>query len=250
MSIFALIVIIFLYAFIVLPIFCFCTRIESKTLARLCPQGYRNCHRHCQRTVRQHTWRNYNGLDHRFDDMKITSTYSHFPLSPHLSIPDRQGNIFTIANEAPNNTLPHRCSDFFYVDPAAEDAARIRAQLEKDEKDLPTYEQVMAMSVAQTAAGTLEPYTASNTSIATTDTTVPPYSEIDRSVIHPAATANVTSSAIPLQTLNVGGTVGGPIGNTQAATGAASTSRAAAAAATSTPITVVTIANSVSNTSV
>ncbi|XP_017469777.1 PREDICTED: uncharacterized protein LOC108361632 isoform X2 [Rhagoletis zephyria] len=163
---------------------------------------------------------------------------------------DRQGNIFTIANEAPNNTLPHRCSDFFYVDPAAEDAARIRAQLEKDEKDLPTYEQVMAMSVAQTAAGTLAPYTASNTSIATTDTTVPPYSEIDRSVIHPAATANGTSSAIPLQTLNVGATVGGPIGNATAATGAASTSRAAAAAATSTPITVVTIANSVSNTSV
>ncbi|XP_017469776.1 PREDICTED: uncharacterized protein LOC108361632 isoform X1 [Rhagoletis zephyria] len=187
--------------------------------------------------------RAHNRSDVRDDRM----SGQHYPIRLES---DRQGNIFTIANEAPNNTLPHRCSDFFYVDPAAEDAARIRAQLEKDEKDLPTYEQVMAMSVAQTAAGTLAPYTASNTSIATTDTTVPPYSEIDRSVIHPAATANGTSSAIPLQTLNVGATVGGPIGNATAATGAASTSRAAAAAATSTPITVVTIANSVSNTSV
>ncbi|XP_011211841.2 mucin-5AC isoform X4 [Bactrocera dorsalis] len=157
---------------------------------------------------------------------------------------DRQGNIFTIANESANNPLPHRFSDFFYVEPSAEDAARIRAQLEKDEKDLPTYEEVMAMSAAQTAAGTLSPPpTTSTTSVATTDTTVPPYSEVDRNGTRPA----------PL-TLEMGATAR-PTGNVTAPAaeaGAASTSRAAAAAATSTATaaTVVTIANSVSNTSV
>ncbi|XP_014099285.1 uncharacterized protein [Bactrocera oleae] len=157
---------------------------------------------------------------------------------------DRQGNIFTIANESANNPLPHRCTDFFYVEPSAEDAARIRAQLEKDEKDLPTYEEVMAMSAAQAAAGTLSPPpTTSTTSVATTDTTVPPYSEVDRNGTH----------AAPL-TLEIG-TTAWPTGNETApaaVAGAASTSRAAAAAATNTATTatVVTIANSVSNTSV
>ncbi|XP_011188617.1 uncharacterized protein LOC105216042 isoform X10 [Zeugodacus cucurbitae] len=158
---------------------------------------------------------------------------------------DRQGNIFTIANESSSNPLPHRCTDFFYVEPSSEDAARIRAQLEKDEKDLPTYEEVMAMSAAQAAAGTLSPppTTASSTTIAITDATVPPYSEIDRN----------TTRAAPL-TLESGATAW-PIGNETAPShgaGAASTSRAAAAAATSAPATttVVTIANSVSNTSV
>ncbi|XP_011188615.1 uncharacterized protein LOC105216042 isoform X8 [Zeugodacus cucurbitae] len=162
-----------------------------------------------------------------------------------VEIADRQGNIFTIANESSSNPLPHRCTDFFYVEPSSEDAARIRAQLEKDEKDLPTYEEVMAMSAAQAAAGTLSPppTTASSTTIAITDATVPPYSEIDRN----------TTRAAPL-TLESGATAW-PIGNETAPShgaGAASTSRAAAAAATSAPATttVVTIANSVSNTSV
>ncbi|XP_018805109.1 PREDICTED: uncharacterized protein LOC108979007 isoform X5 [Bactrocera latifrons] len=157
---------------------------------------------------------------------------------------DRQGNIFTIANESANNPLPHRFSDFFYVEPSAEEAARIRAQLEKDEKDLPTYEEVMAMSAAQTAAGTLSPPpTTSTTSVATTDTTVPPYSEVNRNGIR-AAPVTLEMDAIARPTGNV--TV------PAAEAGAASTSRAAAAAATSTATTatVVTLANSVSNTSV
>ncbi|XP_054740116.1 uncharacterized protein LOC129245764 isoform X5 [Anastrepha obliqua] len=163
-----------------------------------------------------------------------------------MTVTDRQGNIFTIADEAANNPLPHRCTDFYYVDPTTEDAARIRAQLEKDEKDLPTYEEVMAMSAAQTAAGSLAPCTASNSSVTTTDTTVPPYSEVERSVMHSAQPlpTNANSSVVTLATLNTGATVR-PAGVT-----AASTSRAAAAAATGSQTTVVTIANSVSNTSV
>ncbi|XP_050324845.1 uncharacterized protein LOC126756070 isoform X3 [Bactrocera neohumeralis] len=221
MSIFTLIVVIFLFTFVVLPIFCYYTRIESKPLARLCPQGYRICNRN--RFRQRGVWQQA-GMRRGYND--------------------RQGNIFTIANESANNPLPHRFSDFFYVEPSAEDAARIRAQLEKDEKDLPTYEEVMAMSAAQTAAGTLSPPpTTSTTSVATTDTTVPPYSEVDR---------NGTRAA-PLN-LEMGATAR-PTGNVTAPAaeaGAASTSRAAAAAATSTATTatVVTIANSVSNTSV
>ncbi|XP_053964266.1 uncharacterized protein LOC128867190 isoform X7 [Anastrepha ludens] len=163
-----------------------------------------------------------------------------------LVVTDRQGNIFTIADEAANNPLPHRCTDFYYVDPTTEDAARIRAQLEKDEKDLPTYEEVMAMSAAQTAAGSLASCTAPNSSVTTTDTTVPPYSEVERNVMHSAQPlpTNANSSAVTLATLNTGATVR-PAGVT-----AASTSRAAAAAATGSQTTVVTIANSVSNTSV
>ncbi|XP_053964265.1 uncharacterized protein LOC128867190 isoform X6 [Anastrepha ludens] len=163
-----------------------------------------------------------------------------------MTVTDRQGNIFTIADEAANNPLPHRCTDFYYVDPTTEDAARIRAQLEKDEKDLPTYEEVMAMSAAQTAAGSLASCTAPNSSVTTTDTTVPPYSEVERNVMHSAQPlpTNANSSAVTLATLNTGATVR-PAGVT-----AASTSRAAAAAATGSQTTVVTIANSVSNTSV
>ncbi|XP_053964263.1 uncharacterized protein LOC128867190 isoform X4 [Anastrepha ludens] len=219
MNIFALLFCIFLFAFFVLPVYCFFTRIESKSLAKWCPQGYRHGNRNRHWRVRQQTIRVYN---------------------------DRQGNIFTIADEAANNPLPHRCTDFYYVDPTTEDAARIRAQLEKDEKDLPTYEEVMAMSAAQTAAGSLASCTAPNSSVTTTDTTVPPYSEVERNVMHSAQPlpTNANSSAVTLATLNTGATVR-PAGVT-----AASTSRAAAAAATGSQTTVVTIANSVSNTSV
>ncbi|XP_028898580.1 uncharacterized protein LOC105216042 isoform X11 [Zeugodacus cucurbitae] len=180
---------------------------------------------------------------HLYYQMRRRTHARHVPR--YVRHADRQGNIFTIANESSSNPLPHRCTDFFYVEPSSEDAARIRAQLEKDEKDLPTYEEVMAMSAAQAAAGTLSPppTTASSTTIAITDATVPPYSEIDRN----------TTRAAPL-TLESGATAW-PIGNETAPShgaGAASTSRAAAAAATSAPATttVVTIANSVSNTSV
>ncbi|XP_012154743.1 uncharacterized protein LOC101451491 isoform X7 [Ceratitis capitata] len=151
--------------------------------------------------------------------------------------PDRQGNIFTIANETTNNQLPNRCTDFYYVEPSATDAARIQAQLEKDEKDLPTYEEVMAMSLAEVNGSTLAlppTTTTSSTSVATTDTVVPvpPYSEAERNVlptVHQPSNSGLTTT-------------------TTGSTWAASTSRAAAAAATNTPV--VTIANSVSNTSV
>ncbi|KAH8234254.1 hypothetical protein KR038_004886 [Drosophila bunnanda] len=53
---------------------------------------------------------------------------------------DRQGNVFS-AEERPNN----RYGDIFFIEPGSEEANRIRDQLEKDEKDLPSYDEVMRM---------------------------------------------------------------------------------------------------------
>ncbi|XP_012154739.1 uncharacterized protein LOC101451491 isoform X2 [Ceratitis capitata] len=219
MFVLPLVVAIFLFTFVILPFFCYYTRIESKSLARLCPQGYRYCNRNRQRQQRQ------SGVWQQTGARRIC-VYN-----------DRQGNIFTIANETTNNQLPNRCTDFYYVEPSATDAARIQAQLEKDEKDLPTYEEVMAMSLAEVNGSTLAlppTTTTSSTSVATTDTVVPvpPYSEAERNVlptVHQPSNSGLTTT-------------------TTGSTWAASTSRAAAAAATNTPV--VTIANSVSNTSV
>ncbi|XP_020798795.1 oleosin-B6 isoform X11 [Drosophila serrata] len=53
---------------------------------------------------------------------------------------DRQGNVFS-AEERPNN----RYGDIFFIEPGSDEANRIRDQLEKDEKDLPSYDEVMRM---------------------------------------------------------------------------------------------------------
>ncbi|XP_067631752.1 uncharacterized protein [Eurosta solidaginis] len=163
---------------------------------------------------------------------------------------DRQGNIFTIADESGNNALQHRCSDFFYVEQNAEDAARIRAQLEKDEKDLPTYEEVMAMSLAQAQAGSLATHNASNTSVtAATHVPVPPYSQVSNPAPTSPVVTNVSSTTSAIPIVHNGATVWPKLTCPVTSSGDASTSRAAAAAATTT-LTTVTITNSVSNTSV
>ncbi|XP_020798764.1 oleosin-B6 isoform X6 [Drosophila serrata] len=56
------------------------------------------------------------------------------------AIEDRQGNVFS-AEERPNN----RYGDIFFIEPGSDEANRIRDQLEKDEKDLPSYDEVMRM---------------------------------------------------------------------------------------------------------
>ncbi|KAH8252844.1 hypothetical protein KR032_002074 [Drosophila birchii] len=53
---------------------------------------------------------------------------------------DRQGNVFS-TEERPNN----RYGDIFFIEPGSDEANRIRDQLEKDEKDLPSYDEVMRM---------------------------------------------------------------------------------------------------------
>ncbi|XP_020798760.1 oleosin-B6 isoform X5 [Drosophila serrata] len=68
-----------------------------------------------------------------------------YPSSPGVSsrfswTADRQGNVFS-AEERPNN----RYGDIFFIEPGSDEANRIRDQLEKDEKDLPSYDEVMRM---------------------------------------------------------------------------------------------------------
>ncbi|XP_075166127.1 uncharacterized protein LOC142238382 isoform X12 [Haematobia irritans] len=95
---------------------------------------------------------------------------------------DRQGNVFTIHDE---NSRESRYNDIFFIEPNSVEAARIRAQLEKDDKDLPSYEEVMRMTSMNPPPPTTTTNTAemgaSNASVNTTETrlSVPPYSEID-----------------------------------------------------------------------
>ncbi|XP_037819194.1 uncharacterized protein LOC119608731 isoform X1 [Lucilia sericata] len=118
------------------------------------------------------------------------------------AVGDRQGNNFATAEEAARD---NRFNDIFFIEPNSPEAARIRAQLEKDDKDLPSYDEVMRMTnlstpTAAPAAGAVNfvpampsalSMGASSSSVNTTDTTltVPPYTSAD---------PNVSSSSRPL----------------------------------------------------
>ncbi|XP_065368423.1 uncharacterized protein LOC135960936 isoform X10 [Calliphora vicina] len=113
---------------------------------------------------------------------------------------NRQGNNFAVPDETGRDT---RYNDIFFIEPNSPEAARIRSQLEKDDKDLPSYDEVMRMTnlstpTAAPAADNFVPampsalsMAASSSSVNTTDTTlsVPPYNE---------ANPNVSSSVRPL----------------------------------------------------
>ncbi|KAL9921275.1 uncharacterized protein ACN427_002381 isoform 9-T9 [Glossina fuscipes fuscipes] len=93
---------------------------------------------------------------------------------------DRQGNVFTIHDE---NNQVNRYNDIFYIETNNADAARARAQLEKDDKDLPTYEEVMRITSAANSASTSIMAATSTSSVNTTNTidstlALPPYSAI------------------------------------------------------------------------
>ncbi|XP_013119229.2 uncharacterized protein LOC106096145 isoform X11 [Stomoxys calcitrans] len=117
---------------------------------------------------------------------------------------NRQGNVFTIHDES---TRESRYNDIFFIEPNSAEAARIRAQLEKDDKDLPSYEEVMRMtSVTSTTPANTAAMTASNASVNTAETrlSVPPYSEVDPNAsstslhaVGNATTINSASAATP-----------------------------------------------------
>nr|XP_017024792.1 uncharacterized protein LOC108076440 isoform X9 [Drosophila kikkawai] len=98
----------------------------------------------------------------------------------------RQGNVFS-TEERPNN----RYGDIFFIEPGSEEANRIRDQLEKDEKDLPSYDEVMRMCNLTTptaaAGGAGAPVTVPSQSplgdpaapIGIAALPAPPYSETD-----------------------------------------------------------------------
>ncbi|KAH8300664.1 hypothetical protein KR018_006207 [Drosophila ironensis] len=54
---------------------------------------------------------------------------------------DRQGNVFNVPEDRSHN----RYGDIFFIEPGSEEANRIREQLEKDDKELPSYDEVMRM---------------------------------------------------------------------------------------------------------
>ncbi|XP_073845279.1 uncharacterized protein isoform X9 [Musca autumnalis] len=114
---------------------------------------------------------------------------------PRNNTRDRQANVFTIHDETSRES---RYNDIFFIEPNSVEAARIRAQLEKDDKDLPSYEEVMRMTSINptTTTSAVAGMTASNASVNTTETilSVPPYSEVDP-MTSASSSGNATSTA-------------------------------------------------------
>ncbi|XP_041563292.1 uncharacterized protein LOC108144696 isoform X8 [Drosophila elegans] len=106
----------------------------------------------------------------------------HF-LHSSISFPGvryRQGNVFNVQDEPSGN----RYGDIFFIEPGSVEANRIRDQLEKDEKDLPSYDEVMRMCNLTTptaaAAGTPQsPLGEVPAPIGIAALPAPPYSETD-----------------------------------------------------------------------
>ncbi|KPU77183.1 uncharacterized protein Dana_GF11144, isoform C [Drosophila ananassae] len=93
---------------------------------------------------------------------------------------DRQGNVFTVPEERSHN----RYGDIFFIEPGSEEANRIREQLEKDEKELPSYDEVMRMCNLTTPTSAAAPLPQSALPeplgpIGIPALPAPPYSETD-----------------------------------------------------------------------
>ncbi|XP_017079077.1 uncharacterized protein LOC108113107 isoform X4 [Drosophila eugracilis] len=142
--------------FCLIPLACYYIRVESQTLAKI-------CHPRCRRQQRQRI-RQHHRHQRRYD----------------IGI-DRQGNVFNVPEESSGN----RYGDIFFIEPGSVEANRIRDQLEKDEKDLPSYDEVMRMCNLTTptaaAAGTPSPQSPLGESgpIGIAALPAPPYSETD-----------------------------------------------------------------------
>ncbi|KPU77193.1 uncharacterized protein Dana_GF11144, isoform M [Drosophila ananassae] len=92
----------------------------------------------------------------------------------------RQGNVFTVPEERSHN----RYGDIFFIEPGSEEANRIREQLEKDEKELPSYDEVMRMCNLTTPTSAAAPLPQSALPeplgpIGIPALPAPPYSETD-----------------------------------------------------------------------
>ncbi|XP_062129910.1 uncharacterized protein LOC133841443 isoform X5 [Drosophila sulfurigaster albostrigata] len=112
---------------------------------------------------------------------------------------DRQNNI-ELGRQ--NN----RYGDIFFIEPNSQEAARIREQLEKDEKDLPSYDEVMRMCnlTTPTAAAAASPSLPTSPVVETGPIGIvalpaPPYSETDPNpssiVVSPSALESAPSTS-------------------------------------------------------
>ncbi|XP_032589802.1 uncharacterized protein LOC6560808 isoform X8 [Drosophila grimshawi] len=92
------------------------------------------------------------------------------------TVADRQNNV--------EQGRDHRSfNDIFFIEPNSPEAARIREQLEKDDKDLPSYDDVIRMCNLTTPTAAAAPATPTptmeSTSICLAALPAPPYSEVD-----------------------------------------------------------------------
>ncbi|XP_068143869.1 uncharacterized protein [Drosophila tropicalis] len=113
-------------------------------------------------------------------NMRVYARLLRHEMMLRLAIEDRQGTVYSASEDRPHN----RYGDIFFIEPGSEEANRIREQLEKDEKDLPSYDEVMRMCNLTTptaAAGTpqLPPPIDGNSAIGIAALPAPPYSEAD-----------------------------------------------------------------------
>ncbi|KAH8319918.1 hypothetical protein KR074_009433 [Drosophila pseudoananassae] len=107
------------------------------------------------------------------------------------------GNVFTVPEERSHN----RYGDIFFIEPGSEEANRIREQLEKDDKELPSYDEVMRMCNLTTptsgAAGVPQtPLPEPLGPIGIAALPAPPYSETDP---HSAAGGATVIAMEPVQ---------------------------------------------------
>ncbi|XP_073845271.1 uncharacterized protein isoform X2 [Musca autumnalis] len=166
----------FLFLFMLMPIICFCCYVRSNTLEKLCRNPPYRPHS-VAALLRAWQCTGNGGNSEASEDS------------------DRQANVFTIHDETSRES---RYNDIFFIEPNSVEAARIRAQLEKDDKDLPSYEEVMRMTSINptTTTSAVAGMTASNASVNTTETilSVPPYSEVDP-MTSASSSGNATSTA-------------------------------------------------------
>ncbi|XP_034479362.1 uncharacterized protein LOC117785456 isoform X9 [Drosophila innubila] len=110
-----------------------------------------------------------------------------------LALEDRQNNSLELGRQQ------SRYGDIFFIEPNSPEAARIREQLEKDEKDLPSYDEVMRMCnlttpTAAAALPTPPPPPIESTSIGIAALPAPPYTENDP---HPNAVVIDANAVTP-----------------------------------------------------
>ncbi|XP_034479353.1 uncharacterized protein LOC117785456 isoform X1 [Drosophila innubila] len=158
--------IVFIFCF--LPLICFYVRIENRTLAKICPPR-------CQRQQMGNNRNRYQTCNR------------------HRDLNDRQNNSLELGRQQ------SRYGDIFFIEPNSPEAARIREQLEKDEKDLPSYDEVMRMCnlttpTAAAALPTPPPPPIESTSIGIAALPAPPYTENDP---HPNAVVIDANAVTP-----------------------------------------------------
>ncbi|XP_034107730.1 uncharacterized protein LOC132789706 isoform X7 [Drosophila nasuta] len=124
----------------------------------------------------------------------------------HLSSRLRRRNIADRQNNIELGRQNNRYGDIFFIEPNSQEAARIREQLEKDEKDLPSYDEVMRMCnlTTPTAAAAASPSVPTSPVVETGPIGIvalpaPPYSETDPNpssiVVSPSALESAPSTS-------------------------------------------------------